>query len=520
MKRLLLVFLIGLGMTVNGKAQDDPPIGNENYAPNAIVPGPKAGPLEIELWADRDNEDTYYEGDNITLYFRTNRDAYVTLYNIDARGNVFLLYPQHPEDPHFVRGGTTYELPDRRDDYDLWITGPPGVEFVQAVASLRPFDVPEDWPSYYGSNRRSGRYPSSSLRVDDENIEEFIFDLNCRLVPIKRYPDECAEDLFTFYVAPKPHTVYRPMVYDYGYWDFDFPYGSEIWIDGVYCGVGPFYDYQLYPGTHLVRVIQPGCPPYVRHIYVYPRSRYSVNFSFSFNFGYRNYRYKYRHTYYGEARYKDVFRRDVRFKGWVRDAGDRDWGKSKLLGDAVKKQTRRDDGKPHIDRSQTKKRSTIRDMMERNRDGGREKIRSRNTDREKISSREEKKSGSVYETWEKTRKERVERSEGNRKDRDDGQAREKVRYRNWEEGKKERSSGNRDEGERFEGSKRERSSGGGYEGNKKERPSRNSDEPERVERGKKESGRSSEPAKVERSKQDSGGKEGRSRGSSKKGRDD
>ncbi|MCI0405051.1 MAG: DUF4384 domain-containing protein [candidate division Zixibacteria bacterium] len=540
MKKLFLIFLIGLGMSANGWADDDPPIRDENYAPNRIVPGPKGEPLEIELWADRNNEDTYYEGENITLYFRTNRDAYVLLYNIDAQGNVFLLYPQHPDDPHFVRGGATYELPDRRDDYDLWITGPPGVEFVQAVASLRPFDVPEDWPSYSRSNRASGQYPSSSLRVDDENIEEFIFDLNSRLVPIKRYPDECAEDLFTFYVKPRPHTTYRTVVYDYGYWDFDYPYGSEIWIDGVYAGVGPFYDYGLYPGTHIVRVIQPGYPPYIRHIYVYPRSRFSLSFSFFFDFGYRHhryyrdyypysyfcyispdYRYKYRHAYYGEARYRDVFRKDVRFKSWVRDAGDRDWGKSKLLGDAVREKRYRDDGKPFIDRGETKKRSTIREVIERNRDGGRGKVRSGDGEREKVSSREERKSKSVYEAWEQSRKGRS--GDG------DGQVKEKTRYRGWEDGstglttrgKKERSSGNRDEGERYEGSKKERSSGSGYEGSKRERSSRNSDEPQQVERGKKESHRSSEPAKVERSKQDSGGKEGRSRGSSsKKGRDD
>jgi len=548
MKRLLLTFLIalvGLGLPARGWADDEnyPPLRDENYAPNRIVPGPRGEPLEIELWADRDNEDTYYEGENITLYFQTNRDAYVTLYNIDAQGNVFLLYPQHPDAPHFVRGGVTYELPDRRDDYDLWITGPPGVEFVQAVASLRPFDVPEDWPSYSRSNRASRRYPSSSLRVDDENIEEFIYDLNSRLIPIKRYPDECAEDLYTFYVKPRPHTVYRPVVYDYGYWDFDFPYGSEIWIDGAYCGVAPFYDYRLYPGTHIVWVSQPGCPPYVRHIYVYPKSRYTVNFSISFNFGYRNYRYyryyypytyfclispdyryKYRHQYYGEARYKDVFRKDVRFKGWVRDAGDRDFGKSKLLGGTVREKLRRDGGKPvinrrddnrgFIDRGETRKRSSIREVLEKNRDSDRQRIRSRDGDRERISSREEGKSKSVYETWEKSRKGR---------DTDDGQVKEKTRYRGWEEGKKERSSGSRDEGERLERSKRERSGGnweGRSEGSRRERPSRNSDEQKRVEGSKKESHRSSEPAKVERSKQDGGGKEGRSRGSSKKGRDD
>jgi hypothetical protein len=520
-------------MTAKVWADDD-----DDYAPNRIVPGPKGEPLEIELWADRDNEDTYYEGEKITLNFRTNQDAYVALYNIDSRGHVFLLHPERPGEARFVRGGVTYELPDRRDDYDLWVTGPQGVEFVQAVASTRPFELPDNWPSYYRGMRAPSRSYSSPVQVDDENIEEFIYDLNSRLIPIKRYPDECAEDLFTFYVKPRPHTVYAPVVYDYGWCDFDYPYGSEIWIDGVYCGVAPIYGWRLYPGTHIVRVYQPGCPPYVRHIYVYPKRRFSVNFSVSFHFGYRNYRYyryyypytyfcfispdyryKYRHHHYGESRYRDAIRKDVRFKTWVSRDDDRDWGKSKLLGTVVREKSHRDDGKVVVDRRETKKRSTIREVIERNRDGGREKIRSRDSDRDDVRSREGKKSKSVYEAWDEARKERVERSEGSRKDRDDGQAREKVRYRNWEEGKKDRSSGNRDDGERFEGSKKERSSGSYEESGKKERPSRQADEPRQVEKSKRESGRSSEPAKVERSKRE-GGNEGRSRGSSKKGRDD
>ncbi len=517
MKRLLLIILIGLGSTVNGRADDEnyPPIQDENYAPNQIVPGPRE-PLEVEVWADRDNEATYHEGEKISLYFRANRDAYVALYNIDARGQVFLLYPQHQDDPHFVRGGVIYELPDRRDDYDLWVTGPPGVEFVQAVASLRTFDLPDNWPSYYRGSQAPSRTYSSPVQVDDQDIEEFIYDLNSRLVPIKRYPDECAEDLYTFYVASRPHSVHRPVVYDYGYGDFDFPYGSEIWIDGVYCGVGPFNNYRLFVGTHIVRVIQPGCPPYVRHIYVYPRRRFSVNFSISFNFGYRHhryyrdyypysyfcyispdYRYKYRHQYYGENRYKDIFRRDVRFKGWVRDAGDRDFGKSKLLGNTVREKLRRDDGKQVIERQNTKQRSTIREVLEKNRDGSREQVR----------SREEKKSKSIYDAVEKSRKGRVESSDGNQGTNDDGGRTKKgaTRYKGWEEGKKERSSGNSNDPGRVEGSKKERSSG-------------NSDQPRQVEKSKKESHRSSEPAKVERSKQ-GGGNEGRSKGS-KKGRDD
>lgn len=517
MKKLILIVLIGLGMTVRGWADDD------DYRPNGIAPGPKGDPVQIEIWADRDNEANYYEGENITLYFRANRDCYAALYDIDTRGHVFLLYPQDPNDPHFIRGGVTYRLPDRGDDYGLWVTGPPGAEFVEAVASIRPFSLPDDWPSFYRGDRAPSGYSSSPVTVDNQNLEEFIYETNSRLIPIKQYPDECAEDLYTFYVQPRPHTVYRPVVYDYGYADFDFPYGSEIWVDGVYCGLAPIYDWGFWPGTHIVQIFEPGCPPYIRQIYVYPRSRFTVNFAFSFNFGYQNYRYyryyypytyfcflspdyryKYRHPYYGDSRYRDIFNRDVRFKSWVRTTSvDRDWGKSRLLSDAVREKMRGqqvDRGGDRVIRQQreNKRFTPLQEMMDRSR-GGRQ---------DRVSGQEERKSRPVYETWEQSRKGRDGSTGGDR----DG-----VRYRGWQDGNRQRSAGDQS-GQNVEG-KRERpgrtwDQSGRDAGGQRERSVGGGNQPRRIEQGQRDQGRGQPGARPE-----GRGKQGGSRGSKKGGGD-
>ena len=74
-----------------------------------------------EVWTD---DNSYYQGDDISISFRANSDCYVAIYNVDTRGNVNLLYPTSPQDDGQIRGGKIYRLPDRNDNYQLTVQGP------------------------------------------------------------------------------------------------------------------------------------------------------------------------------------------------------------------------------------------------------------------------------------------------------------------------------------------------------------------------------------------------------------
>ncbi|HHI03755.1 MAG TPA: DUF4384 domain-containing protein, partial [candidate division Zixibacteria bacterium] len=87
--------------------------------------------LDVEIWTD-DNE--YYDGENINIQFRANKDCYVVVYNIDTRGNLNLLYPSDPWDDTKIERDRIYRIPDSYDDYDLTVRGPEGVEYIQIVA--------------------------------------------------------------------------------------------------------------------------------------------------------------------------------------------------------------------------------------------------------------------------------------------------------------------------------------------------------------------------------------------------
>ena len=98
--------------------------------------------LDVEVWVDKGEGAAYNPGENIKVYFQTSRDCYVVIYNIDTRGYVDLLYPVDDDDDPYVEGGRVYRIPDRFDDYELTVDGPDGVEYIQAVASPAPLDLP------------------------------------------------------------------------------------------------------------------------------------------------------------------------------------------------------------------------------------------------------------------------------------------------------------------------------------------------------------------------------------------
>ena len=102
-------------------------------------------PLTIDVWTDQGEGAVYYPGERIRVYFKASRDCYVTIYNVDTQGYVHLLYPAGSYDERLVMGGRLYRVPSRGAPYDLVIGGPPGIEYVEAVASVEPFHAGRPW---------------------------------------------------------------------------------------------------------------------------------------------------------------------------------------------------------------------------------------------------------------------------------------------------------------------------------------------------------------------------------------
>ncbi|HWR83303.1 MAG TPA: DUF4384 domain-containing protein, partial [Candidatus Deferrimicrobium sp.] len=205
--------------------------------------------LDAEIWVDHDDGE-YYEGDNIVVSFRTNRDAFVAIYSVDSRGRVNLLFPTSPARDNFIRGGVTYHLPGDGDDFDLVVTGPDGVENMQLVASRDRFPIP-DW------------YPSSGLVFDGEDRHEYMDYLNERYF-VRYGGQRFAYDRTAAYIYEWEPSYFRPIYYPRYYpWTvcgnvyFDYPIGGSIYIDGIYWGVAPLYIPRIYVGWHTITVYDP-----------------------------------------------------------------------------------------------------------------------------------------------------------------------------------------------------------------------------------------------------------------------
>ncbi|MEO0126132.1 MAG: DUF4384 domain-containing protein [candidate division WOR-3 bacterium] len=98
--------------------------------------------INIDIWLDRDDY-TFYPGDRLKIFFKTDTDCYVAVYDIDVGGRENLLFPPQGENGH-VKKERIYELPPPDADFDYEITGPEGIERIIILASKNKLPVLSD----------------------------------------------------------------------------------------------------------------------------------------------------------------------------------------------------------------------------------------------------------------------------------------------------------------------------------------------------------------------------------------
>lgn len=91
----------------------------------------------ISVWVNRD--DPYQRGDDARVYFKSDRDAYVTVIRIDTDGRMRVLFPIDPWEDNFARGGRTFEVLGRDRDEAFRVDDYPGVGYIFAIASSDEF---------------------------------------------------------------------------------------------------------------------------------------------------------------------------------------------------------------------------------------------------------------------------------------------------------------------------------------------------------------------------------------------
>ncbi len=124
--------------------------------------------LEVEIWTDRGDGARYRAGDSIEVFFRTNADAWVAIYDRDTRGRVTKLFPSRHAGSNFVRGGVINRVPSSYGHH-FEVEGPSGWETLRAVASTHRHALLR-----YRWNDRDRDYDSGDYenrRYDDRDYE-------------------------------------------------------------------------------------------------------------------------------------------------------------------------------------------------------------------------------------------------------------------------------------------------------------------------------------------------------------
>lgn len=96
--------------------------------------------LKVTAWVDRENN-TYHVGENVQLYVRTNKDAFVTVINVGASGATTVLFPNQFQRDNLVRAGQITEIPGAASPARITVGGPVGTELIKVIASTKSRQV-------------------------------------------------------------------------------------------------------------------------------------------------------------------------------------------------------------------------------------------------------------------------------------------------------------------------------------------------------------------------------------------
>ena len=226
------------------------------HARPARSPGGVVEPSpQIAIWTNH-AEDVFERGDRMTVFVRTDVDAYLTIFRVNTDGQGHVLYPARPDDDNYVRGVEAYAVPGTRNGYTLRVEEYPGEGFLFAVVTLDPIA--------FASFSRGGTWDDDALglasRVTGDPYVLF-GDLLAALVP-ETYPDVAwavlpysvgARHDYPRFRCYQCHAYVSPVVWD--------PYAHSCIRIGIPEPVWWSYPAVVYGGTSVIgppRRLPPG----------------------------------------------------------------------------------------------------------------------------------------------------------------------------------------------------------------------------------------------------------------------
>lgn len=121
--------------------------------------------IDVDVWLNKECGSPFYTEEKVKIFFKTDTDGYVTLYDIDTQGNVLVIFPNRHTPDNFVRAGQTFQIPAEQASYNLVVEGPEGIEYIEAMASVDP--------SYHWNYRNGKPRWLKDLNLEGNKAKEY-----------------------------------------------------------------------------------------------------------------------------------------------------------------------------------------------------------------------------------------------------------------------------------------------------------------------------------------------------------
>ena len=302
---LLFVFMTTALMTARGETY------LEQSRPTPVVKTDTSNKasLKIDIYSDRHIEihpdhypynyynvsistdrSRYYIGEDIYLTYRVSHDSYVYIFDTDASGVTYQLFPNYYDRSNFARANVRYRLP--RYNYHLEVNGPPGYERLTIIAVRERYPFLSDY-SRYGRKEPFARIDKSPDAIVNEfksSVERKEKSLSpeskrIEVVPksrIRPRPDRYRRDYYhavdstTFHVVGHRDWYHRRYPHDYGtIYIRSTPSGAKIYINGKYQEKTPT-SVKLEPGDYHIRLSKHGYENWYDTVFLKERSKRSI----------------------------------------------------------------------------------------------------------------------------------------------------------------------------------------------------------------------------------------------------
>lgn len=94
--------------------------------------------MGLKLWLDQPCGSTFQAGTKVKIHFQAALSGYVTLYDLDPRGDTSIVFPNKHHRDNLIQANRVYTVPDTDYTYDLLIGNVPGREIIGMIASTDP----------------------------------------------------------------------------------------------------------------------------------------------------------------------------------------------------------------------------------------------------------------------------------------------------------------------------------------------------------------------------------------------